>query len=89
MQILKMASADMTTFTSKSLAAALVKIGTINLGYYAPFSFAKPLGIPGYNRMFNLGLYGEKYDDGQFVPVETPNKEINIRNIVAAGLSGT
>ena len=89
MQILKMVSADMTTFTSKALAAALVKIGTINMGYYAPFSFAKPLGIPGYNRMFNLGLYGEKYDDGQFVPVETPNKEINIRNIVAAGLSGT
>ncbi len=89
MQILKMASADMTTFTSKSLAAALVKIGTINLGYYAPFSFSKPLNVKGYNRMFNLGLYGEKFANGQFVPVETPNKEINIRNFVAAGLSGT
>ena len=43
MQVLKIASAHMTTFTPKALAAALVKTGTINLGYYAPFSFSKPL----------------------------------------------
>jgi branched-chain amino acid transport system substrate-binding protein len=89
MQTLKLASAHMTTYTSKALAAALAKTGTISLGYYAPFSFSKPLNVPGYNRMFNLGLYGEKFENGQFVPVANPNPEINIRNLVAAGLSGT
>ena len=89
MQVLKLASAHMTTFTPKALAAALRKTGTIRLSYYAPFSFSQPLNVKGYNRMFNVGLYGDVFDKGQFVPVANPNPEINIRNIVAAGLSGT
>ncbi len=85
-QVLKLASAHMTTFTPKSLATALKKLGTINLGYYAPFSFAKESTIPGYNRLFNPTLFGQKLENGKFVPVANPNPPINIRKFAAAGL---
>jgi ABC-type branched-subunit amino acid transport system substrate-binding protein len=85
-QILKLASAHMTTFTPTSLATALKKMGTIKLGYYAPFSFSQGLNVTGFNRLFNLSLYGLKFQNGQYVPVKTPNQIINIRPFVAKGL---
>jgi ABC-type branched-subunit amino acid transport system substrate-binding protein len=85
-QLLKLASAHMTTFTPKALAAALNGLGTVNLGYYAPFSFSKGLNVTGFNRLFNLSLYGLVFRNGQYVPAQTPNKMINVRSFVAKGL---
>jgi ABC-type branched-subunit amino acid transport system substrate-binding protein len=85
-QILKLASAHMTTFTPKALATALKGLGTIKLGYYAPFSFSKGLNVTGFNRLFNLSLYGLKFQNDQYLPVKTPNPIINVRSFVAKGL---
>ena len=82
-QVLKLASAHMTTFTGPSLAAALPKIGTIKLGYYAPFSFEHTFSLAPLARLFNATLYGWVARNGQYVPLSTPNIPINVKPILA------
>jgi hypothetical protein len=73
----------MTTFTSASLIAALPKIGTISLGYYAPFSFEKPFSLAALSQLFNATLYGWVAHNGQYVPMSNPNTPINVKPILA------
>jgi ABC-type branched-subunit amino acid transport system substrate-binding protein len=86
-QVLKLAGPHMSAMTPQALAAALPKIGTVNLGFYAPFSYAKPLPVAAFARLVNTTVYGWVSHNGQYVPVSSQPINVN-KLLVEVGKGG-
>lgn len=82
-QVLKLAAEHMTSFTSRDLSSALRKIGTVDLGFYAPFSFAEPNAAKSISQLFNTTSYGWVAKGGEYVPLASPNPPLDVGDALA------